>query len=863
MSIESVVSWANKLKKNLWWRHALRLAANKGELDDGDLQLLFALSKEEAGLQPQSGAYAASIALLDLAGFGEEKHPVKLACISNVANVSALAPNKSIAFESEGLTAVYGDNGSGKSSYAKILKNACLTRGSTPKILSNIYDAQAGEPAADISLLIGEDKHDIPWLLSGSSHEDLKSIRIFDNTSSAHYISDEDSIDYKPAGMKLLSQLMMACDYVRAANESEKRPYNVATPLPQCTPGGRTAAFVSALSGATKPEAVDAICLSKEEDESISALKSELVKLQTSTPEQLRKGFSDSRKELTPLSAYFNQLRSKLDEKQFETIKLNYDDYQTKQAAAEIARKQAIEGHELSGICSPEWREMWNHVQTFVLKHNAALSFPAAAGEACPTCLQPVSEASAEKLKLFNDYLQDKTQMEASKAKVKFDSSIAALRLLSFDLKPYEFILGKVAEFNPEISKSFIALEESFKILCSNLTKQVPDFSIVPIDYKALDWINGQIVSLKTKEDAVKTNEGLTKQIATASQAINELDDRKLFTLSKQNILHEIERLRMIGLYNAVTQSCLSTIITTQTSNIAKMGAIGELSKVFEAELKKLEFRNFDVGTETRGSRGKQMLKLSMTGKRNNISDIASEGEQKCVALAGFMAELIVDDRKSAIVFDDPINSLDHKWRRKFAARVAEEAQSRQVIVFTHDMSFLVMLGEATKKANSKYSAISIVKRGKLAGFPTSEPPWDVKSTGDRVKDLNKIMVPLKQLEDAGDVDGYEAMAKLTYNKMRETWERLVEEWLFKKVVERFSRSVKTQSLKDVVEKGGITPEDYAAIEEGMSKCSTFMYGHDQAPELNEGVPDFAEVADDFEKLKAYFAALKARRTKK
>ncbi|MBF4281248.1 ATPase, partial [Vibrio anguillarum] len=104
------------------------------------------------------------------------------------------------------------------------------------------------------------------------------------------------------------------------------------------------------------------------------------------------------------------------------------------------------------------------------------------------------------------------------------------------------------------------------------------------------------------------------------------------------------------------------------------------------------------------------------------------------------------------------------------------------------------------------------VKRGKLAGFPTSEPPWDVKSTGDRVKDLNKIMVPLKQLEDAGDVDGYEAMAKLTYNKMRETWERLVEEWLFKKVVERFGRSVKTQSLKDVVEKGGITPEDYAAI---------------------------------------------------
>ena len=287
------------------------------------------------------------------------------------------------------------------------------------------------------------------------------------------------------------------------------------------------------------------------------------------------------------------------------------------------------------------------------------------------------------------------------------------------------------------------------------------------------------------------------------------------------------------------------------------------LQNAFNEELKKLRFRSFNVGTKTRGSQGKQLLKLNFTDKTNGIADIASEGEQKCVALAIFLAELTVDDRKSAIIFDDPINSLDHKWRRMFAKRIAEEALHRQVIVFTHDMSFLIMLKEATGKAKSGYSTISIHKRGKFAGYPKAELPWEIKSTGDRIKQLNGSMDSVKKLEENGETDAYEEKAKITYNLMRETWERLVEELLFVKVVERFGRNVKTQSLHDIVYKGGITEADYEAINEGMTKCSTFMFGHSEAIDINEGVPDFVELEEDLNKLKTYFTALKKRRNSK
>nr|WP_269808506.1 hypothetical protein [Enterovibrio nigricans] len=420
MSIESVVSWANKLKKSLWWRHAIRLAAEKGELARDDLLLLFTIAKMEHGLETQDDSFPDYIAPVDLTGFGEEGQSVNLKSIGKVNHVSALVSDALLEFKTEGLTAVYGDNGSGKSSYAKILKNTCLTRGNTPKILSNIYKDKSGDPSAELSIVINEEQHDVEWALSAASREDLKSIRVFDNTSAAHYISGEDAIEYKPVGMKILAQLMRACEFVRAENDNEKKPFVPPTPLPTFKPNSKALAFVSTLSAKTKPEDVDALCIDKETEDSIPVLIEELAKLKTSTPEQLRKGYSDKYKGLQPLLTHLEKLRDKLKQESFDLIKASYDDYKTKQGAAELARSQAVDGHELAGICSQEWAQMWFHVKTFVQTYNSKLAFPPVEGSACPTCLQPISGETAIKLKSFDDYLKDQTQVESQKSERNF-----------------------------------------------------------------------------------------------------------------------------------------------------------------------------------------------------------------------------------------------------------------------------------------------------------------------------------------------------------------------------------------------------------------------------------------------------------
>ncbi|MBW6099058.1 hypothetical protein KZ773_04435 [Escherichia coli] len=78
-------------------------------------------------------------------------------------------------------------------------------------------------------------------------------------------------------------------------------------------------------------------------------------------------------------------------------------------------------------------------------------------------------------------------------------------------------------------------------MLRDNLTKAEPDFTPIKVEFNAVDWISGQIVSWKKKEAEVATNEGLVKQIADLTFLIQDLEDKKLFTSAKQNILAEIK----------------------------------------------------------------------------------------------------------------------------------------------------------------------------------------------------------------------------------------------------------------------------------------------------------------------------------
>lgn len=89
-----------------------------------------------------------------------------------------------------------------------------------------------------------------------------------------------------------------------------------------------------------------------------------------------------------------------------------------------------------------------------------------------------------------------------------FDTLISNLKLLKFDLKPYEFSLGMIREHNSEYAQNIIALNSSLETLYGNLIKAEPEFTPIKVEFKAVDWISGQIGSWKRKRPKLQPTKG-------------------------------------------------------------------------------------------------------------------------------------------------------------------------------------------------------------------------------------------------------------------------------------------------------------------------------------------------------------------
>jgi hypothetical protein len=527
----------------------------------------------------------------------------------------------------------------------------------------------------------------------------------------------------------------------------------------------------------------------------------------------------------------------------------------TKGAAAEASRKLTLDGMPVDGIASQAWITMWKHVENFIKGNGQGNSFPPSEGEFCPTCIQPITESAAKQLQSFNNYLNDKTQSEASLAKKLFEQAVVNLKQLSFKLSAHDGVLKWIEDFNTQISVNVRTLNTDLQTRYDAMVGTHPTFQFSELALNGLEWLRLQSANFRKKELDVKDDAAKLATVKSLEAKIFDIENRSKVTENETSIQAEIVRLKKLNLLNNLTQSAKISSITRKVKEVAEQGSVGKLQETFLKELEKLNFKHLNVEMFTRGKGGQSTLQLKLSNNTTKIPEIASEGEQKCIALAGFLAELIVDNRKSSVVFDDPVNSLDHLWREKFANRIVEESNVRQVIVLTHDLPFLKLLENTALKHNIQINTCAIRRHGNESGFPMDAAPWDALNTSKRIKKLKSQLPHLKILFNNPDQEQYIASAQAFYSQKRKAWERLVEEWLFKGVIERFSLDIKTQNLRYI---DTIDADDNKIISNSMGKCSNCM--HDKASALGVSFPEYDEVENDLDELDLYFNALKKRR---
>jgi hypothetical protein len=270
-----------------------------------------------------------------------------------------------------------------------------------------------------------------------------------------------------------------------------------------------------------------------------------------------------------------------------------------------------------------------------------------------------------------------------------------------------------------------------------------------------------------------------------------------------------------------------------------------DFGRRFEEECKRLRAPNVTLNFP--GRQGQVTRRKLVASYKPD--QVLSEGEQKALALADFLAEVTSVPASSPVVFDDPITSMDYRRIHEVCDRIVSLAEGHQVIVFTHNIWFAAELLSKAEKKSLKYYDIRL--EGGAAGVLTA-------ATHPRVDTVAQVRSTIKALIDgAGKQDGEvrAALVEKGYEHLRNLSEIVVEHEMLKGVVQRYAPNVMMTRLEQInVE---TLKDSMAAVKPVFDKCCRYIASHSQPIETQGIRPTLDELKADFE------IVLKARETHK
>lgn len=858
--LQEILKWS--MDRPEWQRDALRRLVSNSELEDEDIAALTEICKSTHGLADKQ----------EHTPLGKEHLPtdsvevgqVNIQSIYHQCGVNALADDQEVSF-GPGLTVVYGDNAAGKSGYTRILKSACRARGSED-ILGNVLSgATPLKPSVSIKYTVGDDGSQQEWTYEDDD-ESIARVSVFDSHSAAVYLTQKTDVAFRPFGLDMFDKLAKACKLIRANLDREKKFLDSSTlEVLELQEDTTAAKFVASLTSLTDPEKVKALgTLSDAENARLTLLEKQLVDLQAKDPGKKAGELALRARRFRTLIKHLKMIDVALSQETINNVLDAQKDVRAKRENAKKLREDTFPVDLLSKTGSESWGEMWEAARKF--SEDDAYPdqhFPVTDDDArCVLCQQAIEESAATRLKKFEAFVVSVSEKEFRAAREDFGQLYKELEKLKPADETTEEIIKEIRmETEPLADKVevSIAVGESLRTAILNGLKlkegrpsDLPNYISVADKVEALvQQMDERVKSLQEKTDVDK-KEKITSEF-------HELKARQTLGKHQKSILGEIERKKKVAAYGLCLDDLKTNSITTKSTAITKIAVTQQLKKSFQKELTSLNFKHVEVELkEVGGDLGSLYHKLVLTRAPGvELPKVVSEGEARCLSIAAFFAELSTTEDLSAILFDDPVSSLDYKWRGSVARRLVEKAKKRQVIVFTHDIVFLLILRQYADEHGVARLDQHVKQLNTGAGVCDNELPWVASPVGKRIGFLKKSWQAADKLFRDGHQTLYEKEAIHIYGLLRESWERGLEEVLLGRVVERYRTGVQTQQIEKIAD---ITPEDCKAVDIGMTKCSKWLPGHDQAPAAKEDVPEPDELKVDIEALESWVKAIRKRR---
>lgn len=857
-ALREILSWSQS--RPAWQRDALRRLVSGSELSDADIEELTALCKNnKLSGTPLDASHISS------QKFGAPS--VSLEKLHSLQNVNALAKGQTLNFLPKGVTIIYGDNGAGKSGYVRVLKQVCRSRtkgGKEEEILSNIYDKPMSIQCAELEYQAGAQSQKTEWKKGENADDLLSEISVFDSHAANVHVEGTNDLAYTPFPMKLLERLVSACQKVKEKIDTEiisirkQTPQNITKPT--CSPDSEVGKLLNSLSKDTTPQSVlDLAVLSNDEKVRLGELTINFIQ----DPEKVEQKLQRQKSRLENLRHAMEELAASTSQESLSGLQNLTADFKDKSDAARLASQEVSKDKQLEGVGSNAWRKLWEAARAFSeTEAYVSQDFPVIGDDArCVLCLQELDQDSSLRLKRFEEFVQGETQKEADsarKALTEFRQNLARTRITGEEyLNGYSFLSDELG--NSNLAKSFRKFVISARWRLRQMLREGFEVSASACNPPKIE-IDTAINKLESQAAALLADENSDERVALQTE-LRELKDRERLSNIKDDVLAEIERLKSIAKLEIALGDTKKNTITSKNTSLSKVLITDRLLNQFIQEIN--YFNNLSyLEIELAQARSQQGVSRFRIGLKNdetmNVGKILSEGEHRCIALAGFMAELATNDGNSGIIFDDPVSSLDHLHREDIAKRLAEEGRTRQVIVFTHDLPFLFLLKEACIQGSDSNQKINIalrhIQRRDVPGYCRNEAPDKAKNASERLQAMRKHLSNVcHQYNNDPDSIEWLVSSRGILDSLRYAWEAAVEDAIAP-VLRTFHGKVKTKGL---VKLAAITEDNARKMRKHYVQCSNLL--HKASDEVNPIATEPEKIEKEMDVLEEWLRELSER----
>jgi energy-coupling factor transporter ATP-binding protein EcfA2 len=855
--IDDIVAWS--ATQALWRQDCLRRLATTADLTQTDLDELLAMVKKAAGFTLPSPPPAA-VPFAKAHFGGSANTPITLKGISNIKGVNRLIDRASLTFCPKALTIVYGRNGSGKSGFVRILRTACRTRienEKTLKVLADVYGGGTPVQSAEIIVDAGSGDDAIEWKPGMAAAPSLMQVAVFDSGSAQLYVDGGNQIRFLPFGLALPHRLNSVCLTLKAKLEAEQataigNKISLSTITFTATRSTAAQTFAQGVTRKTTDAEIDAAtAFSPEDDVRLDAVTGLLTASATASADMA--SFASWAKALAgeceaAFTAYSDDALGG-----HSTLK---DKAVSARDAAKIAAGTLFDGEALDGVGSESWRALWAAARDYsVSAAYVGKDFPVVADgddpAACVLCQQPLLPDGAARMQRFQAYMDDTLDTSASQAEQAIADAKAGLptltQLMADDFSErVEQVRARNSALADNLSAFHLALvarsADALARLDGEASVDVPEL------VSPLAVVSAFAEKLGEEQKALaKARDVAEREQLVAEKA--ELEDRKHLRANKAMLVTRRD-LKVTGAaYDTALRLVATTGITKRANELLDTHLTSAVVTCFEAERKGFGIEYLKVGLARKSDQTKaEYATDTQTALTKVTSQILSEGEQRALALAGFLTEVALTDGSGPIVIDDPVSSLDRDRSILVAERIAQEAKTRQVIVFTHDIVFFNELCKAADAVAIEPKTVALFSDQDAAGkIDAAGMVWKGLNVAKRIGQIKSKFAPLPKLCSKSPSD-YEYEIKGLYGRLRDTYERMVEETIFCDIVRRGTDVIQTQMLRYV------TLPDVLAIRfhEGMSRANT--HSHDNPAADTVPVPTPAEFNTHLAEIEALIA---------